>query len=144
VLPSIALADPLTMMSALASDHADQILGWLLRQVNERCARAGSSVTLERDELKLHLLRIKDCPCAVIEMPPPQETTEAYYVAMLLLGDEPAQAKLRYFTLEYSTVYMAEPTTVLAEWTPTEHTNFGPGPAPSLGAFFNAISALLP
>jgi hypothetical protein len=84
----------------------------------------------------------------LIELPPPQHMTEAYFTALVYrplgAGGDSLQ---RYFTLEYG-MRILEPgeRSVLCEWTAdNRHVNYGEGPEPTSRAFFTAVcDKLLP
>lgn len=87
---------------------------------------------------------------ATITLPPALGPTEAHMVAIVYRGPRrrlwfrKSPAMLRYLTLEYSSDPSTDrPFTVLGEWTPHEHANYGEGPEPDVSAFLNAIGELL-
>lgn len=141
------------------------ILDDIAVQVDRACRRmSGEGGNLRAAQLKVSKREIGQRPCVIIELPEPIATTEAYMVAIVLLGDpeldpdeddeldeddeaeseaEERPSECRYFTLEYSAM-RSEPHTVLAEWTAQgSHINLGPGPAPNLDAFIGELAKLL-
>lgn len=143
-LRSVAFAHPIQLMALLATPEAKSAFDSLLEQVDESCT-GGEPRDFEASQVGVHTRRASGHPCAVIEMPPPRATGEAYYAAPVLLMDpDPEKVTVRYFTLEYSAAYGDEPSTVLAEWQASgHHVNYGLGPKPSVDAFLDAISTLL-
>ena len=73
----------------------------------------------------------------VISMPPPLEVADAHLVAIT------SSPVLRYVTLELGEDDAGRPRTVLGEWTPDGHRNFGDGPAPDPVQFLQAVCRLL-
>jgi hypothetical protein len=148
VLRSVAFDDPLAYLGILASPDAHKFLAHLLRSVSERCKNEQPDFAAE--DIAIHPVRVGQYPCAVIELPQPRATAEAYFTAAVLLADlqdqvpESAQRKLRYFTLEKGFVLNGPPRTVLCEWTSEgSHVNYGDGPLPQLEAFVRAVEELL-
>ncbi|HWA76690.1 MAG TPA: hypothetical protein VG937_30365 [Polyangiaceae bacterium] len=144
-LRSVAFAHPLRLMALLASPGAKEAFESLLEQVNETCKDCGEPADFNAEQLQIHHRRAAGHPCAVVVMPPPRATGEAHYAApVLLMHGTPENVELRYFTLEYSTAYEAGPSTVLGEWQADgTHVNHGPGPAPDVEAFLEAIAGRL-
>jgi hypothetical protein len=74
---------------------------------------------------------------------------EAYFVAAVLQmkpeeeRPEPAEATLRYFTLEKGFNMDGSHRTVLCEWTAGgSHNNYGDGPPPKLESFVKALEKM--
>lgn len=139
-LRSVALQDPLSFMSLMASEKAFAVLASLLEQVAEHCA--DEEPTFDADDLTLHRVRVLGSPCLVVEMPQATAPAEAHFVAAwLAMNDGPETAQLRYFTLE-AAEDSNPASTVLGEWdSEGKHLNYGAGPAPSVEAFAQAITA---
>jgi len=146
-LRSVAFAHPIRLMTLLATPEAMDAFTSLLEQVDENCKDRGEPRDFDASQLVLHRRRVVGHPCAVVEMPPPRATGEAYFAApVLLMATEPEQVKLRYFTLEYCAPdgEHGEAGTVLGEWQEDgQHVNYGVGPQASLEPFLDAVSALL-
>jgi hypothetical protein len=84
-------------------------------------------------------VRVNGGEGVVIEMPEPEELTEAH---MVLIEFGPP---VRYFTLERANTDDEPPATMLCEWKvrgPQAHGNYGGGPAPDVQAFIRAVEAL--
>jgi hypothetical protein len=150
ILRQIALSNPLQYLALMASPRAAEFLKDIHADVVEDCRRNGETVDFSPDELKIHCVRLGDFPCAVIEMPPPAATPEAYFTALVVyistaddLSADPQPVPARYFTLEkgmsFGNSQMVTPRTVLCEWTSTAHSNFGDGPEPTLEAFMKSL-----
>lgn len=144
-LRSVAFAHPLQLMALLASPEAKDAFGTLLEQVAENCKDCGELADFDAGQIVVHHRRAAGHPCAVVAMPEPRATGEAYYAApVLLMRGGPDDVDLRYFTLEYSAAHDAEASTVLGEWQADgTHVNHGPGPEPSLEPFLAAVAARL-
>jgi hypothetical protein len=145
-LRSSAFDDPLAYLSIFASPDPRPFLAHLLRSVSEHCKEREPQPDFGVEDITVHRVRIGQYPCAVIELPRPRATTEAYFTAAVLLADlddrlpESGPAALRYFTLEKGFVLEGPPRTVLCEWTSEgSHVNYGDGPLPQLGAFVGAV-----
>lgn len=145
-LRSVAFVHPIKLMALLAMPDAREAFGELLEQVEETCKERDEPRDFDASQILVHQRRAAGHPCAVVEMPPPRATGEAFYVApVLLMHEDPEQVVMRYFTLEYAAAEEgAEAGTVLSEWTADgRHTSYGIGPAPSLEPFLAAVSAQL-
>jgi hypothetical protein len=150
-LRSAAFCDPLGYLSVLASPKARRFPARLLRSVSdsEHCRQEEPQPDFTIEDIAVHLVRAGRYPCAVIELPRPKATTEAYFTAAVLLAvpedgmPETAPLELRYFTLEKGFVLAGPPRTVLCEWTfDGTHLTFGDGPATQLEAFVRAVEEL--
>lgn len=144
-LRSVAFAQPLKLMALLASPQATEAFATLLEQVAITCKDCGEAADFSAEDIRVHPRRAAGHPCAVVVMPEAKATAEAHYAApVLLMGDTPENVELRYFVLEYSTAYEPNPSTVLAEWRGDgTHVNHGPGPAPNVELFLEAVAAQL-
>jgi hypothetical protein len=101
-------------------------------------------------------------PCIIVEMPHPQEPTEAYFVAIvskiaeddLIMWEVPDHPKpserhqkewsLNYYTLERSSGYVQGRKSTFCEWISNgRHLNHGGGPEPTLDAFLPFLKDFL-
>ncbi len=146
-LRQIALSDPLRFLAMAASPDARHFIDAVLKNVAEQCGRP---TTFEAASVKIHPVRVKDFPCAVIELPEPREMAEAFMVALVVPIDtsfkEPPDANSitgRYFTLEKEFSLTKDRRTVLAEWNMTRHSNYGDGPPATVEAFVAALTGHL-
>lgn len=148
VMKHMALSDPARFLAILASEHARDFISDMFNAI---CEKVGAqSPEFAASDIRIHGRRVGGFPCAVIEMPEPKETAEAFFTATVLLAD--GQAPLpegrplpaRYFTLEkgYSFERRRE-RTVLCEWTTDSHLNCGDGPPATVDDFCLAIQDLL-
>src|SRR5439155_967526 len=135
VLRQVALDDPLQYLAVLASPEARGFMEAMFDFVCKQCQKQGEEPDFAPEDVKIHPVRIKDYPCAIIEMPPPKGTTEAFFTALVLLQDlasasvpEDIPLSARYFTLEKGFSLDGRPRTVLAEWSESGHSNYGDGP----------------
>ena len=142
-LRQIALAEPLQFLAIAASPDAERFMDAVLQDVAEQFGRKTS---FDATSIKIHLTRVNECPCAVIELPEPRETAEAFMVALVVPIDissqQPPQmdsVESRYFTLEKGFSLSNEPRTVLAEWDTEGHSNYGDGPAATVDDFVAAL-----
>lgn len=149
-LRSLAHEQPLMFLGVLGSPEADRFLASVFADVSAHCREREPQPDFASTDLAVHRGRVGPYPCAAIVMPPPRTTPEAYFVAAVLMVDvtntpePPADATLRYFTLEYGLALGGPPRTVLCEWTAEgTHSNYGDGPEPELGAFLRAVEAKL-
>ena len=145
VFRTIALENPLACLSTLASDRSQEFLQFAYDATCETCQEYGKP-DFSVNELKVHLGRAGKYPCAVIQMPPPVEVTEAYLVALVALLDtteetpsELDNVEARYFTLEKGMSFDDSEQTVLCEWSDSTHSNYGSGPEPTVPAFIQQI-----
>lgn len=148
-LRSVGLDDPLLYLAVLASPDRDDFLKSLFESVCERCDERAKPDFIASD-IHVHAVRAGVYPCAVVEMPTPRTTTEAFFTALVMLID-PATSSLpeerknvpaRYFTLEKGFSLDGTPRTVLGEWTTESHLNYGDGPEPTLESFVERIAAM--
>lgn len=146
-LRQIALDRVLGVLGMLSGDQSKKFIASLLSTLSEDLKHPAPFTA---DDIFIHPLRLGNYPAAIIEMPVPRETAEAYFTAMIALIDleEPPPADLttipaRYITLEKGVSLDKKPRTVLGEWTESSHLNFGTGPDPTLAGFEAAINQLL-
>ena len=144
-LRQIALAEPMQFLEIAASPDADKFIAALLQQVVKQCGREAG---FDAAEIKVYPTRVNNYPCAVIEMPEPQEAAEAWLVGVVVPVDfsvkVPADLDLdqitaQYYTLEKGVSLTGEPRTVLAGWDDQRHNNYGDGPEPTVEAFVAAL-----
>ena len=142
-LRHMALAEPLQTLAILASPEAEKFLALLLEDVAEKCEVRAN---FKASAIQVHRLRVNDFPCAILEFPQPQNTTEAFMVALVVMLDastedisETEEVEARYFTLEKGFTMTDEPRTVLGEWTHESHINYGDGPPADLKSFVEAL-----
>lgn len=102
------------------------------------------------DDILIHKLRLGAFPCTVVEMPAPQFSTEAFFVAIVLTVDITASSQsltensIRYLTLENGEPDEEKVETVLGEWLPGgRHVSLGSGPYPDLSAFVATVRELV-
>ncbi len=143
-LRQIALSDPLQFLDVVTSSNAGPFLAAIFQSVEER---SGQKFPFRSSDLSIHSVRIKNFPSVVIQLPEPQETAEAFMVALVItMAPSPQsaisnqQSVARYFTLEKGFTLTDEARTVLAEWTTDRHSNYGDGPVATVDAFCKAIS----
>jgi hypothetical protein len=148
-LRQVGMRDPLFLLQVLPSPNGGRFLADLLGQVAQH---AGVEPDFTADQVSFRGFRVAGRPAAVLQLPPPQEVGEAWFVALVVdvdLSQEPAAdappPPARFFTLEHGTHFSTnEPRTVLCEWTAAgAHRNFGDGPAPELRAFLGRVEALI-
>ncbi len=144
-LRSLAFENPLAYLGILGSPDANMFFAQLMESVSEQCPDEPDP-GYRPDEISVHCLRVHSFPCAIVQMPSPKATTEAFFTAAVLMHDpshdipEPTQMKLRYLTLEKGFHADGTSRTVLCEWTSEgSHLNFGDGPPPELKLFINEL-----
>ncbi|MFN0149680.1 MAG: hypothetical protein ACKVU1_03085 [bacterium] len=131
----------------LFTDDADALLARFWNRtaagIDEPHRRPAAGLT----GLSIH--RVENHLTRVIAFPPPERMTENYFIAIACppeneRGDSPERPPPtpRYFTLEMG--HESRKTgTVLAEWTPHAHLNYGEGPEPKESAFLACVARLL-
>jgi hypothetical protein len=146
----VAFEQPLAFLGVLASPEAQRFLADLMQSVSKHCEEREPQPDFSVEDITIHNIRVRQYPCAVVEMPRPRATTEAFFVAAVLLAEidrELPDAKdraLRYFTLEKGLVLGGPSRTVLCEWTSDgSHVNYGDGPTPRIEAFIESVQELL-
>lgn len=146
-LRQTALDAPLQYLAILASPDARRFIGVIMVSVTEHLGRPPDFTV---DAVKVHPVRVKDYPCAIVEMPEPREIAEAHFTGLVVLlkpvddlPQDPKDLSARYFTLEKGCTLDGAPRTVLAEWDQTSHSNYGDGPSPTVEAFARAIGDFL-
>lgn len=150
VLRMVAFTQPVDCLGHLASEGAEEFVEHLWDMTVECCPDDAGAPDFAPADIDVHIARIGEYPCAVVEMPPPRKMTEAYFAGLLIpveldeLADGRTEVPLRYFTLEYTVDERDAASTVLCEWTADgDHLNGGSGPEPTLGAFLQAIALRL-
>jgi len=143
-LRQIALAEPLQFLAIAASPDAGRFFDVVLKDVAEQCGRPAP---FHAASIKVHPVRVNNFPCAVVEMPEPSETAEAFMVALVVPVDmtanqrpDPKTVSGRFFTLEKGFTLTNEPRTVLGEWDLTTHFNYGDGPPATVERFVTALA----
>jgi hypothetical protein len=146
-LRQLALADPLRFLAIAASPNATHFIDAVLKDVAEQCGRP---TTFEAALVKIYPVRVKEFRGAVIELPEPKETAEAYMVALVVLTNTssseppvPKSVKGRFFSLKKGFSLSNETRTVLAECDTTRHPNYGDGPPTTVEAFVAAIAGYM-
>jgi hypothetical protein len=140
-LRGFALAQPVPFLAIAASPDAGRLIQDLMSDVEKACGRP---MGFKADEVKLHRVRVKAFPSVVVELPPPTRLAEAHLTALVAFIDltsnerpDPKDVTGRYFTLEKS---VRQSGTVLAEWTESQHLNYGEGPRPTVEDFVAALA----
>ncbi len=142
-LRQIALSDPMRVLAILALPDAEEFIDAILKDVGEQCGR---DATFSASAIRIHKVRVSEFPCAVIELPEPQEIAEAFMVALVVMIDSTSEnapdmeeVSARFFTLEKGLSMSNDPRTVLAEWNSSAHSNYGDGPEPNVESFVAAL-----
>jgi hypothetical protein len=145
-LRDVALNDPLYYLAVLASPNALTFLAALLQRVAQHVA-ANAAPEFTVDDLTIHTGQVAGFPCAIVELPTPRASPEAFFTAAVLLvpfgGNPGPEPPVRYFTLEQSFELDGTPFAMMCEWTKTIHSNFGGGPPPRLADFTRTIEHLI-
>jgi len=146
VLPAFASAYPAEFFALMPTDGRAQVLDLLWRETE---SRAGPfPVDLDTTSINVTCGAIDGIPAVLIEMPKPVALAETFYVALISLNglpsrEAPADADLRYVTLELGRNLDGSARTVLCEWRHGIHFNYGDGPEPAPAAFCSAVRELL-
>lgn len=137
-LPEIFFSDPQKLISTLNESGAE-FLYYLWHQVEKYAGVAESQV---EQQIQVEHQTIQGISLTLVTLPPPQNMTEAYYLALLVKPGE--QKYSRYLTLEHSQIPPGKPCTVLGEWLAGgAHIHHGQGPEPEKDLFVESISQLL-
>ncbi|HEY1016394.1 MAG TPA: hypothetical protein VGE07_27035 [Herpetosiphonaceae bacterium] len=149
-LPSVTFGQPARMLEVLLGDEAQQMLLNLWEQAGQQAPPSGQVAPrgLGHSLHQLDPLRL----LVLVQLPPPQADTEAYFVGLLFETAQPSWAgpsspkAARCFTLERgSDPFTQQERTVFCEWTSdSSHLNMGDGPPPAAEEFIQAIRSRLP
>lgn len=147
-LRKICLQDPLMFFGSIASEHRDEFLKQVWRQVSEQCDPQGEA-TFDISDVGFATCTIGVYPAIVVAMPEPEGLGEAYFAAIVLKmdlskEDRPEKPEIFYFTLEKGARLDQSDRTVMCGWTADDsHLNYGDGPAPDGDKFVQEIEKLL-
>ena len=144
VLRDLAFAEPVRIFSMLASDsrtkYFDDVLSDLdtIIEGTERRNFSGA-------DIRFVGIAIGDRPCAILQMPPTTNPTEAYFIAIVsrlpreqlstCLDSNTADTLIDYYTLERPVEIRPDRPSVFCAWTQDTHLNFGEGPQPNIEQF---------
>jgi len=139
--------NPLAFFQVMASPGKEELLENLWLAACERCDGTGPAWFTSR-EVAVDSLMLENYPTILVTMPPPRVTTEAFYVAIVLLtpmdrivaGALPEQPAFGYYTLELGIAPNDGRYTVLCAWENGKHLSFGNGPEADSSAFLQAVS----
>jgi hypothetical protein len=116
--------------------------------------KARSEHRFNASHISVSHITIGNAPCIIITMPPPKDTTGAYFIAIVsripdtevqsLNRDEPfkqlpgspvEECPINYYTLERAFDPDGEGSTRFCEWSKLGHYNYCDGPAPTMDCF---------
>lgn len=150
ILREAAFRNPTECVTSLASPDGRQYLQQLWYEVDTACREYDQPVEISLDDILIHKLRLGAFPCTVVEMPAPQFSTEAFFVAIVLTVDMTATSQslteksIRYLTLENGEPDEEKVETILGEWLPGgRHVSLGAGPYPELSGFVATVTELV-
>ncbi len=144
-LRQIAYAQPAGIFGVLASSSRTSFLDNLLTRIDEKLTDCVPRSFTAAD-IQFFPCLIDERPCAILQMPPPQKTPEAFFVAIMsrLRVEEVAAAQKKengmlmaidYYTLERPLPDAGIPS-VFCGWSQDGvHVNYGAGAEPILEAF---------
>jgi hypothetical protein len=145
-LRALAFEDPERLVIALAAPEAERFLEEIWRAVGKDVAASGEEVAeVPPDGIEAIPARVAGRPAALVRMPPPEATTEAFFAAIVLNHelDEPAKPapapEVFYFTLERGFTLDNSPRTIFCQWDAEGHKNFGDGPPADPRKFLDHI-----
>ena len=147
-LRKICKDNPLDFFSIMGSSQREDFLNDVWKQVRKNCDPEGAA-TFDIADVEITACRIKNFPAIVITMPPPSETAEAFFVAIILKIDPqveelPKQPDFAYLTLEKGINMDGTERSVLCGWTTDDsHMNYGDGPEPTQEAFVAAVEKMI-
>lgn len=147
LMPVVAQQDGLLVAGILGDE--DGAREFLLEQWQEAARLSGSPISIAPDGLGAMVRRHEEWIIAIIGLPLPIATTEAFFVA--IAGQLPEAEDFealravptRYFTLEKGWTMGGEPRTVLGEWNDQGHLNYGDGCAPVADSFYDLVVTVL-
>ena len=154
-LKELAFEDPERVVIALAAPGAERFLAEMWETVGRDVAGAeqpqqgADAGPVPPDGIETIPARVAGRPTALVRMPPPRATTEAYFVAIVLNHElsepvKPApEPELYYFTLEKGFSLDGSLRTVFCEWDETAHKNYGDGPPADARRFLDHVAAHL-
>jgi hypothetical protein len=141
-LRQVAFAHPVRIFAILASEDAARLFDDLIAHM-ESLTPSSPPCRFRGVDVKVHPCAFQGRPCAIVEMPEPQEAVQAYFVAIVsrlqfeeldaALEDPPEGELLDYYTFERPVVISDDRPTVFCRWTADNtHSNMGDGPPPTL------------
>jgi hypothetical protein len=168
-LKELAFEDPERLVIAMAAPEAETFLVEMWQAVGKDVAAMGaqqeqpqpqeqggdaeasssSSEIVPPDGLEAIPARVAGRPTALVRLPEPRATTEAYFVAVVLNHElaepvKPApEVEVFYFTLEKGFSMDGSLRTVFCEWDASTHKNYGDGPPADARLFLDHIAAHL-
>jgi hypothetical protein len=157
-MKELAFEDPERLVIAMAAPEAETFLNEMWDAVGKDVAamavqqqQGGESdpQILPSDGLEAIPARVAGRPAALVRLPEPRATTEAYFIAVVLNHElaepvKPApEAEVFYFTLEKGFSLDGSPRTVFCEWDESTHKNYGDGPPPDARGFLDHVAAHL-
>lgn len=157
-LKELAFEDPERLVIAMAAPEAETFLTELWEAVGKDVAsmavqqqQGGESdpQIVPAEGLEAIPARVASRPAALVRLPEPRATTEAYFVAVVLNHEltepvKPApEPEVFYFTLEKGFSTDGSLRTVFCEWDETSHKNFGDGPPADPRRFLDHVAAHL-
>ena len=136
-LPEVFFSDPALLIKTLQENSA-VFLGYIWKKLELFADEPSEGL---HEQLSVELLQLDGADLALVTLPPPQNRTEAYFVAML---DTDGIRKARYLVLELGFDDQEQPNTVMGEWTADgTHHNHGLGPQAEPSMFIEAIQKLV-
>jgi hypothetical protein len=140
--------NPLGFFAMMASPNRAELMANIWEQVRKHCDPEGEP-SFDIADVQVNTARIKNYPSLVFTMPTPTATSEAYFVALVLLIDTgqpkpPQNPEFACWTLEKGATLDGSDRTVLCRWKKDDsHENFGDGPPPTLPEFARALENVL-
>ncbi|MFT5241728.1 MAG: hypothetical protein ACI9X0_002715 [Kiritimatiellia bacterium] len=147
-LREVCQGDPLAFFNIIDSPLRNDFLGDIWRNVRENCDADGNA-SFDLSDIGITTCRIKSFPAIIVAMPPPAETAQAHFVAIVLKIDTdpntpPVQLDFGYLTLEKGTTFGGSERTVLCGWrSDGAHMNYGDGPAATQESFIAAVGEMI-
>ena len=145
-LREIAFGNPVRIFNILASDRRTEFFDDVLNDLDGLVPPDTGKRNFTGADIRVAGFGIDGRPCALLEMPPTTNPTEAYFIAivgrlpmdelMSHLHSETAEPLIDYYTLERPFEITPDCPSVFCAWTPDDtHHNFGAGPEPDLRQF---------
>ncbi len=123
----LAFSKPVQLLDALESPRCQGLLAQLLQNIDDEVGNVIPR-TFEASDIKISCMLLKNRPCAILQMPPPERLAEAFFVAiwsrheweeLCEKGMESASASeplIHYFTLERPHKPTRKSPTVFCRW----------------------------
>ena len=133
-LREIVQQEPFEFFTGMAADNNRDLVEDIWQQVLEQCKKEGTPDN-DASDIGIITMNIKKCPAVILTLPPPELTSDAFYVGIVMDGN-----KARYFTLELGVNKEGGDFPFLCEWQGDKHVRIKECPMNmSTEAFIKAV-----